>query len=436
MRRVLAASSVVAVALAVTACGSASSNNTSSNASGNTANRVSNGGAKQVEIFSWWTGAGESDGLKALIKLFKKDYPGYTVINSAVAGGAGSNAKAVLANRMQNNNPPDTFQVHVGQELLSWVDAGKMEPLDSLYQQEGWNSKFPKQLIDMVSHDGHKYAVPVDVHRGNVLWYNKKIFDKYHLTPPKTWNDVIQDAKVLKQHNITPLALGDKDQWETTMLWEDILLGQLGAQDYDKLWQGQISFDDPRVKQSLQTLKALMSDVNSDHAAKVWQDASQMVAKGTAAMNVMGDWAKGYFTSDLHLKPNVDFGWTTTPGTEHDFMVIVDCFGLPKGVKHPEGTKDWLKVLGSVPGQDVFNPLKGSIPARIDADKSKYDVYSQQAMTDFKKDQLTPSLAHGAAASPGFLDAANKAINQFVNTGDIDTCIQQLQSAFQQNPPV
>lgn len=57
--------------------------------------------SKQVEIFSWWTGAGEEAGLKALIQVFKDKQPSIEVINAAVAGGAGTNAKAVLASRMQ-----------------------------------------------------------------------------------------------------------------------------------------------------------------------------------------------------------------------------------------------------------------------------------------------------------------------------------------------
>ena len=124
---------------------------------------------------------------------------------------------------------------------------------------------------------------------------------------------------------------------------------------------------------------------NDDHAARNWQDAAQMVAKGEAAMNVMGDWVKGYFTTDLKLKPNKDFGWSPTPDTEGTFMVITDTFGLPKGAKNPEATKAFLKVLGSVEGQDVFNPLKGSIPARVDADVNKYDEYGKQTIEDFKK---------------------------------------------------
>lgn len=35
-------------------------------------------------------------------------------------------------------------------------------------------------------------------------------------------------------------------------------------------------------------------------------------------------------------------------------------------------------------GQDALNPLKGSIPARTDGDRSLYDALSQQAMDDAK----------------------------------------------------
>lgn len=129
----------------------------------------------------------------------------------------------------------------------------------------------------------------------------------------------------------------------------------------------------------------MLSYTNKDHAARNWQDAAQLVAKGEAAMNNMGDWAKGYFTTDLKLKVNEDFGWVTSPNTDGTFMVVTDTFALPKDSKDQATAKEFLKVLGSVEGQDVFNPLKGSIPARVDADVSKYDIYGKTTIEDFKR---------------------------------------------------
>jgi len=57
--------------------------------------------SSQVEVFSWWTGGGEAAGLEAMQKVFATKYPNIEFVNAAVAGGAGTNAKAVLATRLQ-----------------------------------------------------------------------------------------------------------------------------------------------------------------------------------------------------------------------------------------------------------------------------------------------------------------------------------------------
>ncbi|MHC1992929.1 ABC transporter substrate-binding protein [Bacillus safensis] len=389
------------------------------------------GGTEKLEIFSWWTGAGEEDGLKALIQLFEEKNKDIPIENAAVAGGAGTNAKAVLTSRMQGNDPPATFQVHGGAELNeSWVAAGKMEPLDDLYEKEGWKDKFPESLIDLVSKDGKIYSVPVNIHRGNVLWYNKKVFDDAGLEPPATFDEFFKTADALKKKGITPLALGDKEPWAATHLFESVLLGVLRADGYQKLWAGDMKMDDPKVKEAADIFGRMLEYVNDDHSSRNWQDASQLVAKGEAAMNVMGDWAKGYFVNDLDLKVNQDFGYTATPGTEGSFMVITDTFGLPKGVKQPENVKKFLSVLGSVEGQDAFNPLKGSIPARVDADVSKYDEYGKSAMKAFKESKLAPSLAHGSAAEEGFVTKANQAVNIFVTQKDSSQFVSSLKDAM------
>jgi glucose/mannose transport system substrate-binding protein len=71
-------------------------------------------GEDMVEVFSWWTGGGEAAGLEAMIEVFKGDYPNIEFVNAAVAGGAGTNARAVLATRLQAGDAPDSWQGHAG----------------------------------------------------------------------------------------------------------------------------------------------------------------------------------------------------------------------------------------------------------------------------------------------------------------------------------
>jgi glucose/mannose transport system substrate-binding protein len=133
----------------------------------------------------------------------------------------------------------------------------------------------------------------------------------------------------------------------------------------------------------------MMEFVNDDHAALSWDQAAQLVADGDAAMTIMGDWAQGYFTS-IGLKVNEDYGWAPSPGTGGAFMMLSDSFGLPQGAPNRDNAVAWLTVAGSQEGQDAFNPLKGSIPARTDGDRTLYDAYLQAAMDDFASNEIAP----------------------------------------------
>lgn len=382
-----------------------------------------------VEIFSWWTGAGEEAGLLALIDIFEERHPEYEVINSAVAGGAGTDAQAVLTSRMQAGDPPGTFQIHAGRALLDqWVAADAMEPLNFLYDEEGWWDVFPDTLLDLTTdEDGNIYSVPVNVHRSNVMFTNVEVFEEAGLEPPETFDEFVEVADELEAAGVTPLALGDNESWTLLHTWETVLLGTAGPEMYRDLFAGDADWESPEVAESFEMLDMMLGYINEDHAARNWQDAAQLVAEGDAAMNIMGDWAAGYFATDLELEPNVDFGWVATPDTGGHFITVVDTFGLPEGAPNREGTTDWLRVLGSLEGQDTFNPLKGSIAARLDSDLSEYNEYGQSASEDFQEDVLVPSLAHNSAAPPNFTEESMTVVVEFMSRRDADAAVTALE---------
>ena len=144
--------------------------------------------AKQVEVFSWWVGPGEADGLAAMVTVFNAKYPDIKFVNAAVAGGAGTNAKAVLATRLAAGDAPDSWQAHAGQETIAnYVAANQVAPLDDLFNSTGFTAVLPATLLPLISKDGHPYSVPVNIHRSNVLWYNPKVLNEAGVTAnPKT----------------------------------------------------------------------------------------------------------------------------------------------------------------------------------------------------------------------------------------------------------
>ena len=376
------------------------------------------GGAKKVEVFSWWTGGGEAAGLEAMIKVFNAKNPNIEFINAAVAGGAGTNARAVLATRLQAGDPPDSWQGHAGQELIGTYVAGKqIQPLNDLYEAEGWLAVMPKTLIPLISDNGNIYSVPVNIHRANVLWYNPAVLEANGVAIPTTMDEWFAAMDTLQAAGVTPLALGE--QWTKMHLMETVLLGSLGPDKYNGLWDGSTDWGSAEVKGALDNFQKALTYTNSDSASLSWQDASQLVINGDAAFNVMGDWAEGYFR-ELGKAPNTDYGWAPVPGSVGVFQFLSDSFVLAVGAPDEDGAMAWLKIAGSKEGQEAFNPVKGSICARTDCDKNLFGVYLQSAMDDWASNTVVGSLTHGVVANDSWKSEIDTALGLFIQDGNVD----------------
>lgn len=369
----------------------------------------------QIEIFSWWAGD-EGPALEALIAQYQADHPGVEVINATVTGGSGVNARAVLKTRMLGGDPPDAFQVHAGQELIgTWVVADRMEDLTFLYEEQGWFEQYPQGLIDLMSTEDGIWSVPVNIHRSNVMWYVPAKLTEWGLEAPATWDAFLSMCPTIRAAGVTPLALGEN--WTQQHLWESVALGVLGADDYEALWTGDLAFTDPKAMEVWDVFGQVLECTNDDAAGLSWQQAIDMVVGGTAAFNIMGDWAAGYMVTTLGLEPGEDFGWAASPGTEGVFMMLSDAFGLPKGIANRENTLEWLRLVGSAAGQDIFNPLKGSIAPHIESDLSLYNAYLQDTAADWTSNRVVGSLVHGAAAKEAFMSDFATVMEIYLATG-------------------
>jgi glucose/mannose transport system substrate-binding protein len=381
-----------------------------------------------VEVFSWWTGGGEAAGLDAMIKIFEAEYPEIEFVNAAVAGGAGTNARAVLATRLQAGDAPDSWQGHAGQELIgTYVAAGQLEPLNFLYEENGWLDVMPETLIPLISQDDNIYSVPVNIHRANVLWINPTVLEEYGVEVPATLEDWFTAMDELQAAGMeAPLAMGE--QWTSLHLFETILLASMGPDLYNGLWDGSVAWDSAEAKQAMADFDKILNYVNSDAASLSWQDASQIVTDGDAAFNVMGDWAEGFY-KELGLAPYEGFAWAPVPGTAGTFQFLSDSFVLPTGAPHRDAAIAWLTVAGSKAGQDAFNPVKGSIPARSDGDRELYDEYLQSAMDDWSNDVVVGSLTHGVVANDSWKTEIDTALGIFLLERDVDALASSLVDA-------
>jgi glucose/mannose transport system substrate-binding protein len=390
--------------------------------------RAGSGPDDRPEIVSWWVSRGEVDALTALLRVYRRSHPNEGVLSAPVRGGP-LGAQAHVRTRLRRGLPlPETFQLNGGSDLAWWVRRGsgrdRLEPLDGLFASEGWQRAFPPELIDLVSHEGRAYSVPVDIHRTNILFFNRPLFAAHGLSPPTTLEDLHAVAGELRRRGVAPFAIGHREGWSLRILaFETVLVALVGGAEYSRLFSGRRKLDEGELRVTLAHLARVLDYSNDDAARLQWHEAVERVRTGAAAMTIMGDWARGYLRS-TGVPFNADVGETESPGARGAFIFATDTFGLPKGAVHRARAIELLKVIGSREGQDAFNPLKGSIPARLDADLSRYDANSRASAQAFRTSARYPVLASLAPASvPRDVDAA---LLEFARTRNPEVVIETL----------
>lgn len=422
-RAALAVATASLVTLA--ACGGAGSGGSNGSGDGESSSTGT------LEVFSWWTSGSEAAALDVLGKAFTAADPDVTFKNAAVSGGGGSNARTVLATRLQAGNPPDSWQLHPDQDLFSVVEDGSVADISDLYAENGWESRLPEAIKPMLQKDGKYYAVPVNAHRANVLWTNPAVLKKAGVTLSESTSvaDFVDALPKIKATGATPVCLASKDPFAPAQLLESVILANVGADGYNKLLNGQLSFDDAKVRTALEQFKTILANTNDDAAVLTWDQAALNTAEGKCATNLMGDWAFGKL-NNKGKKDGKDFSHVTFPGTSEVFDFVGDAFVIPaENAPNAAAEKVWLTQLLDPKVQTEFNLKKGSAPVVKDADTSSYPDYQKQAAEAFQTKTVVSSVAHAQGAPAEFASTYTDAVTSFLGSKNVDAFLKTMVDA-------
>lgn len=374
--------------------------------------------AGEVEVMHWWTSGGEAKSVALLKELLEKE--GHVWKDMAVAGGAGANAMTVLKTRAVSGNPPAAAQVK-GPQIQEWADEGLLSNLDEVAKQGNWDSIIPQVVTDIMKYEGHYVAVPVNVHKINWMWCNPEIFSKADAKMPTTWEEFETASQKIKEAGFIPVAFGGQP-WQEATLFESIVVG-LGAKFYRQalIEADPAALDSPNMIKALNTLKMIKKYTDKNAPGRDWNLATGMVIKGEAAMQFMGDWAKGEFLA-AGKYPGADFVAMPVPESAGSYLFNVDSF-IMFDVKDKEARsaqKAMAKLILGETFQEVFNINKGSIPVRSGVSRKRFDDAALRAMDEFDaaaaNGTLLPSMAHEMAVTPAIRGAMLDVITNFYNS--------------------
>lgn len=364
--------------------------------------------ASDVELLHWWTSEGEARAVRTLEPMMAAQ--GIMLRMPSVSGGADALAHT-LRERLAARKAPDAVQMKAT-DLATWGDQGALASLDAFAKADGWDYKIPRQIAAQVQYRGKYVAIPVNVHRVNWLYINRALLQQVQGRAPQTWTQFFQLAERLQKAGITPLAHGNQP-WQNLTLFETVVLGVGGVDLYLRalVHAEPGAIESPAMEHALQTFVALKplttKTARAAGASQDWNAATAQVITGQAAMQFMGDWAKGEFLAAQRV-PEKDFLCASTPGAASSYVYVVDSLAVFRRGANAEATPEQVALARAVTNVDfqaTFNLAKGSIPITPGVDMTRFDACAKESSAFFLAARLAqtlvPSVAHRMALGAG-----------------------------------
>jgi ABC-type glycerol-3-phosphate transport system substrate-binding protein len=209
-----------------------------------------------LSITGVWTGQ-EQKNFQAVIDGFTKKNPGVKIKYTS----SGDQTPTVLSTAVQGGNPPDLASVSQPGLMKDFATRGKLKSID--FAKGTIAKNYTPSWSTLGSVKGHLYGLFFKGANKSTVWYNVQAFKNAGVKPPKTWTQLLADAKTLKASGLPAYAIGGADGWTLTDLFENVYIRSAGAAKYDALTTHKIKWTDPSVKAALKIMGQILSDTGN-----------------------------------------------------------------------------------------------------------------------------------------------------------------------------
>ncbi len=311
---------------------------------------------------------GPKAGFDAAVEKFKAENPDINVI---VNNNDREAHKTAIRNFL-TADAPDVTSWYPGNRMAPFVDAGLFEPVDDVWEANGFNEDLAAIKATM-SRDGKIWGVPYSYYQWGI-YYRKDIFALLELEEPQTWDELLGACAKMKENGVTPFTIGTKFLWTAAGVFDYINLRTNGYDVHNALTAGEIKYTDPRIVQTFDNWEQLINECGfvDNHASMSWQDAIAPFANGDAAMYVMGNFSvDGYKEAGL-TEDQIDFMPfpTIDPAIAPAEEAPADAFFIPVNAKNKEDAKKFLAFVARPDVQTEWNKTIGQLPINSKAEIS------------------------------------------------------------------
>jgi len=200
-------------------------------------------------------------------------------------------------------------------EMQYWASSNVFQSLNG----EPWLKNFNSSAMQTETLGGKVDGILSGVYQ-RVVFYNKAIFAKYHLSVPTTYSQFITLCQTLSADHVTPIWLGVGSgasiyvqDFLTMPLMASLWLPHApGNNIYTDLQTGTQKWDNPYFIQAMTDEAAIAKYIEPDYTGANWLDMPSDFGAGKAAMLLDGSWDLSVVHTD---NPSLQVGSFPLPGS-------------------------------------------------------------------------------------------------------------------------
>jgi raffinose/stachyose/melibiose transport system substrate-binding protein len=316
--------------------------------------------AKQtITLWTIWNTEPRQSVLAAMVADFERLHPDIAVEVTAIEPDA---YKTSVRVRLGSSAPPDIFFVWDGEWLRNFVRAGAVLDLTPYMQANGqqWQRRFVAESLKRFTYQGRIWGVPYLL-QCTFFLYNKQIFARLGLQPPRTWPELLSVVDRLRAAGYIPIALGNQLRWPAhhfvSVLYQRLMGEEAVEAEYDPLGPG--DYSEPGWRQGLEMFVEFLKHrpFNEAPNAVSRDSARALFYTGRAAMFYTGTWDFTRFGPGGEAPREFQQAWDffnfpAVPrgkGNQQALTGAPDGYVVCSRAQHPQAAVAFLEFMTSLP---------------------------------------------------------------------------------------
>ncbi|WP_181765122.1 ABC transporter substrate-binding protein [Streptomyces albidus (ex Kaewkla and Franco 2022)] len=389
---------------------------------------------------------GQNDELERLNAEFEKKYPNVRIKRVARSF---SDLKTTLKLAISGNKPPDVIQANQGYpDMVAFVKAGLLSPLDNYAGIYAWNTRYPATLLNLnrVSVDGRDFGTgrlygisQTGEYIG--VYYNKDVLEKAGVEPPGTWKELTDALPKLKDEDQLPVQFGNLDKYPAIHTF-GVLQNQAGGAEEtrESVFGRGDGFDTDPTREAARTLAEWKERgfIPKGANGTGYDDAAKKFADGKGAFLITGTWQ----LPDLKKSMGDSLGFMPPPPAKEGAAPVTTggqglAWSVTSKSRHPQVAAAYLDFITNKHAADVMTEegVLPAVPGKA-ADEVPEGTVDGQMIDGWRQlnadDGLVPYLDY---TTPTFYDSLSADLQGVIDgktsPDELATAMQRSYSDFQ-----